>query len=374
MHCCYDDCTITPQEFKTNPLSYQKLDTMNKRILFFIMVFLITSGVQKRNYGNTLFTPTQSLAYKKWTKSHYLNTKFLAHYNLVSTQLKCDGFSEGFFSTADGLAINYLYLNRPQATATIIFCCGFLPGRKEGLASFHALLSDNYNILFFDARGHGKSEGSLITTLWAYGQNEYKDVLGAINFAKKQAQCPIIILGMCAGAYHAARALIHLEENNQMRSSRVTGLVFDSGWGSVIQSSYSAPIAKINDVIAKQSLAILPIKTYRHAKSNLAIKAVSSIFTLCYSALHTLFLRPIFSLQDHQTNLFDKIHTISIPIFFIHSYDDEYVPIADAQKLALKVLHKKCWWIQDESKHGCHHLKHSQRYMTKLTDFFKKCI
>lgn len=344
---------------------------MNRRVLFFIMVFLVTSGIQKRNYGNPIFScESQSLAYKKWTASHYLNTRLLTNYKVVSTQLKCEGFKEGFFSSTDGLAINYLYLNRSNATATIIICCGFLPGRKEGLASFYALLPDNYNILFFDARGHGKSDGTLLTTVWAYGQNEYKDILGAIDFAKEQADnCPIIILGLCAGAYHAARALIYLEEQHKIKDSLVRGLIFDSGWGSVTASSHSAPLAKIHEIIAKQSTALLSVKNYREAQNNILVQAVSSIFTLCYSALHTIVFRPLFTLQEPTTNLFDKIHIISVPILFIHSYDDQYVPIANAQALAAKVARKKCWWIKSESKHGCHHLKYSKEYIQKLSAF-----
>src|SRR5207253_6165044 len=116
---------------------------------------------------------------------------------------------------------------------------------QEDIATFYALLPEDCNILFFDARGHGNSDGSLLWKLWQYGIHEYKDILGAISCINDMNSLPIIIIGICSGAFNAAHALVSLEKNNQCHTSHVKGLVFDSGWGSVTEIAQTAPPAGI---------------------------------------------------------------------------------------------------------------------------------
>src|SRR5690606_23167770 len=83
----------------------------------------------------------------------YYKTSFLKQYGRVRTELKSQGFREIYFKTPDGLRLNGLFLSRPNATCNVIVCAGWLPGKKEKMATFFALLPDYCNILFFDARG-----------------------------------------------------------------------------------------------------------------------------------------------------------------------------------------------------------------------------
>lgn len=346
---------------------------MNRTISLLICSIIACCAVQVRNHGYGLSNFTKHDPHN-WHESPYLNTRFLEQYDLVSQTLQEEGFQEGFFTTSDKLNINYLYLPRSQAEYTMIFCCGWLPGRKEGLASFYALMPQNCNMLFFDARGHGKSDGPLLSNFWEYGKKEYKDVIAAIRFAHEQSSKPIILFGICAGAFHAAHALITLEKNKKLADLTVAGLIFDSGWGSVSTSSHSAPRARIRESIASAAAHIYGSKQSKKHENNVVIRTISQLAANTYSVAHALLVRPLLYLNEKRTNLFDKIHQMRTPVFFIHAHDDEYTTIKDVKTLARLVERKKCWWITEPSSHASHHLKHKDEYRAQLCTFIGSCI
>jgi len=225
--------------------------------------------------------------------------------------------------------------------------------------------------LLFDARGHGQSEGSLFWKLWRYGIDEYKDIIGAIVHINKHNNLHIIVGGICSGAFNAAHAIAYLEKNNLLARSRVKGLIFDSGWGSILKIITTAPIAGI-----KKRLASALSFVYGTKKN----MPHSHIYKLCSRlADHVCMLGDRVCAQllvapyDHVTNLSDKIHHITSPILFIHSYDDTYANFDDAVELATLAPNKECWWLE-QSYHAKHHLKHRDTYKEKLAAFIDAAI
>jgi pimeloyl-ACP methyl ester carboxylesterase len=304
---------------------------------------------------------------------NFYEKSFLLHYKEVRETLKEHGFKELYFKTPDGLRLNGLYLERPNARCTIIICAGWLPGKMEGLATFFALLPDYCNILFFDARGHGKSEGPLFREIWRYGVNEHKDILGAISCSRQLSKLPIIICGICSGAFNAAHAVISLETSHIAQKVGIKGLVFDSGWGSVTKMSCSVVIASFE----KRLLHLLAIM-YK-TKDQTALKELTIYKTVFYgmqstaSFLHSLFFKPFVEKYEKTTNLFDKIHHIKAPILFIHSYEDTYADVHDAIKLLDLATDKQTWFV-DNSYHAAHHLKQKELYQEKLMSFIDKAL
>jgi pimeloyl-ACP methyl ester carboxylesterase len=298
-------------------------------------------------------------------KDKLYSTSFLRQHETVRQELIKEGFTEITFFSEDGLKLSGLLLSRPNAKYNVITCAGFYPGKKEGMATFYSLLPDDCNILLFDARGRGDSEGPLVREIPWYGINEYKDITGAISYLNKQNDLPIFLIGLCSGAFNAAQALIHLEKKNKAASSKIKGLIFDSGWRSVIKTTRSSSINNINKVIL---LLLKPLyKKNEIAKNSYLYKTLSACNSYCSTIIHTLCAKPIFSLYDHITNLTDKIDTISSPIFFIHSYND-YIRIEEAMHLSKFVANKQCWWIK-QSPHACHHLAQKELYKAKVTEF-----
>jgi pimeloyl-ACP methyl ester carboxylesterase len=290
---------------------------------------------------------------------------------MVHACLKEHGFSEITFKTPDNLTLHGLFLSRPNATSNVIVCAGWLPGKKEGMATFYDLLPTDCNILFFDARGHGNSEGPLLWKLWEYGIHEYKDVLGAISYLNDTNALPIIIVGICSGAFNAAHALVDLAKDNKTESSHIKGLVFDSGWGSVTEIARTAPPAGLEKRL---------INLLKHIYASKHQITQSYIFKLCslithinYTISYHICTKHVTNYYEHITTLFDKIHCISTPILFIHSSDDTYAIKSDALKLSELASHTTCWWIK-ESFHAKHHLIHKELYKEKLHDFLNHAL
>lgn len=302
----------------------------------------------------------------------FYSTSFLKNYSAVQQELIKEGFKSITFTTEDGLTLSGLLLARPNARSNVIVCAGWYPGKKEGMATFYALLPDDCNILLFDARGHGESEGSLLGQLWRYGIDEPKDITGAISYLNKSNSLPIFIVGICSGAFNAAHALIALEKNNQSTSSNVKGLIFDSGWGSVSDIISTAPAAGIE----KRLMALFAswYKTKKKLlKTGCFYKAVT-LFSHYSGLIGSVFCKKLFTQRyESITTLFNKMHLITTPILFIHSYDDTYADMNNVINLSECTPHKQCWWIE-QSFHAKHHLIQKKLYQEKLVAFIDTCL
>jgi len=299
----------------------------------------------------------------------FYSTSFLRNYKAVRTSLRHAGFQKITFKTSDNFKLSGLFLARPDATCTVIICAGWRPGRKEGLATFYDLLPTYCNILLFDARGRGESEGSFLGKIWQYGINEYRDIAAAISWTNKNNTLPIILIGFCSGAFNAVHALIHLQ--NRYITSHVKGLVFDSGWGSVSDVTASATFANIQECL---------IAVFKYIYGNKEIVKKSFIFKLsnkCAHYLcnlsHFLFIQPWIKQYKSRTSLFNKINYLNTAVFFIHSYDDQHADIYNVIKLSKLTPFKKCWLLK-KSYHTCHHLIHKELYKEKLIAFIDSVI
>jgi pimeloyl-ACP methyl ester carboxylesterase len=298
--------------------------------------------------------------------SEFYSIPSLRNHLHMRRSLRKAGFRSITFKTSDDFSIAGFFLSRPHATCNIIICAGFFPGKKEGMATFYALLPHNCNILLFDARGRGQSDGLLLWKLWRYGMDEYKDILGAIDWVNNDNELPIVVGGTCSGVFHAAHAVIYLEKTKKLQQLRVKGLFFDSGWGSVSTMSKSSAIANIKKRLAK-FMSIL-YGTKKNIKQNRLYQACSYALLTGFYIGHTVCALPITTYYEKTTNLFDKIHLISIPVLFIHSYDDTHADIEEAIKLSELTPNKQSWWIE-KSSHAKHHLIHKDIYKKKLETF-----
>jgi len=297
------------------------------------------------------------------------NTTFLKDSDRVRSFLKTKGFSKGYFTTTDNIKIRYLLCQREHATCTVIACSGFLPGKKEGLATLYGILPPSCNLLLFDARGHGESGGTFLGSCLTYGKHEYKDIIAAIEFAYHHTQLPNIIFGMCSGAFHAAHALIQLKKDGALHDKKVAGLIFDSGWGSLKETSRSTAKAKVRDVLLS-FCSYFAKKT--SIKNHYVWKALSAKADMVWNAFHNLFVAP--HINEKETNLFDKISEIPTPIFYIHAMSDDYVSIDNVQSLARLSQCPQSWWIEQPSKHALNHLKHKEAYAQKIASFIAHIV
>lgn len=292
--------------------------------------------------------------------SSLYNTNFLRNTPAANTLLKKAGFKDIYFQTEDNLWINALMLDQStsqQIKGTIIACPGFFPGRKEGMGTLYAMLQDQpYNMVLLDFRGHGESDGELLTpkAIINYGKHEFYDISAAINYIytynKENAiHHPIIVHGLCAGAFHAIKAINHLKSHNSEVYQVVQGVICDSSWNTL------APVAQatLTAEIDKRCPAYYGIK-------NLLQNIIGGIYQLG--------VKPYYAKIDSIENLMENLDQ---KFLFIHAENDSYTNYQYAHNLIEKTpqSNKQLWMIYDESSHAVNHLKHKDKYKKIVEQF-----
>ncbi|MBV8660895.1 MAG: prolyl oligopeptidase family serine peptidase [Candidatus Dependentiae bacterium] len=298
------------------------------------------------------------------TETNFYNTKFLLNVPAVEKVLKDHGFFEVDFKTADNLMINAIMLDKSKicdVTATILSCPGFVPGRKEGMSTLYAMLQDQpYNFMFIDFRGHGKSDGELLTFngIKHYGELEYLDVIASIQYIinyNKQHNIPqnIIIHGLCSGAFHTVKAVTDLKKSDPQAYACIKGIIIDSGWPS------------ITDIA----------ETITHAEATERCKTYHISFLQPYVAYFMLTTYNLLFKESHckQTAISNIISNIDQPILFIHAENDLFVPLHNVYPL-ISAAKKPTTWFVKESSHVSSHLKHSEEYTHQMQQFIQSVI
>lgn len=290
----------------------------------------------------------------------FYNISFLRNSPVVKKTLKDRGFFEADFKTHDNLMINAIMLdqsNTKEITATMISFPGFFPGDKEGMSTLYAMLENQpYNFIFIDSRGHGKSEGELLTYkgIKHYGEKQYLDMIATIKFIvnyNKKHNIPqnIIIHGLCAGAFHTVKAVAELKKSDPEIYNCIKGIILDSAWPAII------------DIID----TIIEADTTERCK-NYGIPYLQPYLAYIMRGIYNTFFK---FTHSKQIRLNHAISEIDHPIFFIHAENDTYVPIHNIYPL-IKVAKKPSTWFVKESSHVNNHLIHKEAY----TDLMQKFI
>lgn len=128
-------------------------------------------------------------------------TKRLAPTLDATPKLVSDNYEDITFKSTDGLNLKGWWF-KTGSDKLVIMVHGLLPNRVNteylGMWIAKDLVNEDYNIIMYDSRARGKSEGERSS----FGRNEGNDILGAVDFAKKQGFKPenIGILGDSTGA------------------------------------------------------------------------------------------------------------------------------------------------------------------------------
>jgi pimeloyl-ACP methyl ester carboxylesterase len=124
-----------------------------------------------------------------------------ADYDLVYQEVSFESAAK------DNLTLRGWWLPNPGSDKAIIYVHGREQSRAERLYLSKEMWNMGYNLLFFDLRGHGLSDGDRYT----YGQFESWDVFGAFNFVKSKGFAPqnIGLYGTSLGAATALLAMGH---------------------------------------------------------------------------------------------------------------------------------------------------------------------
>ena len=100
------------------------------------------------------------------------------------------------FRTSDGVKIAGWWIPGKKANGTVIVGHGY-PFDKGNILPNVVFLHPEYNLLLYDHRYFGESEGYITTV----GIKEVYDVKAAVDFAKKKARKPIALYGFSLSAF-----------------------------------------------------------------------------------------------------------------------------------------------------------------------------
>ena len=255
-----------------------------------------------------------------------------------SELLKRSDISEVTFKTHDNLTLAGLLIKRQHPQANLIVCHGYKSNKELSYGLID--LYPSWNILLFDFRAHGQSEG-LITTI---GYHEANDVVAASNFLRDYTQktynkkMPLIILGLSMGGAALLRAA-------ELEPGLCDALVVDSSY------------AKLGTTVFK------------------AFSMKSSLPRYPFLLIAQEMFQYLANCDIHAMNPKDSVKTITKPILFIHSCDDNYISPKNAITLFSNSVNKQSkLWIGPHCRHAWLHSYYSELYKKKTTKFLQQVI
>ncbi len=238
-----------------------------------------------------------------------------------------------FSSTEDELTLRGWYLPVEGSRQVIIIVHGANGNRADSTIGIldiaSKLVKHGYNVLMFDLRGHGESEGSRMSA----GYYEKRDLTGAVRFVKGRGFEDIGVLGFSMGA---ATALITAAENND-----IDAIVADNSF------------ADLKDMME-------PEFTKRTKFPRFFLSPLLFMVKIMYGVDFTA-VRPV-----------ESIHEIAPrPIFFIHGEMDDTVPVGHAYSLQQASQNpENRLWVVSGAGHVRAYFTQPEEYIDRITVFF----
>jgi uncharacterized protein len=191
------------------------------------------------------------------------------------------------------------------------------------------LVENGYSVLAFDLRGHGESEGSMVSG----GYFEQEDLGGAVEYAGARGFDRIGVLGFSMGA---VTALMEAEKNKD-----IDAVVADSSF------------ADLQDIMQSE------FKQRTRAPGfflNPLLWMIKTIYGVDFPAI-----QPVKSVEGIAPR----------PVLFIHGERDETIPADHAYRL-LEASHNPLngVWIAPGSAHVRAYADHPEEYLEKIRSFF----
>jgi uncharacterized protein len=241
-------------------------------------------------------------------------------------------FEHVTFGARDGIQIGgWLVGDARSRRPTVIFCPGIY-GSMDGDTHFlPAFAAAGFDVLQFDWRGHGISDGQRIT----FGVREIDDVLGAVDFLQGRGVARIGLMGFSMGGAVALRAAA--------RDARIACVVCDGGFVHVAH----AIRAGLRERIGMAGRLITPL-----------------VLMLTQLRMGGVDLRNA-----------DPLGVVGglapRPVLFIHGSVDPYVPIADQDAIFAASGEPKSLWRVEGAGHREAHKHEPDAYRQRVIGFFK---
>ncbi len=212
-------------------------------------------------------------------------------------------YEEVEFRSVDGLKLRGWYIPAPSARRVVIVAHGGHAGKWAALRYLVALHKAKLNVLAFDFRNHGQSEGTMTTT----GFYERKDLAAAVDFALSRRNTAVGVYGFSMGA---ATAILSMAEDR-----RIAAGIFES------------PFADFGELVAEAGGA-------RYGLPRFPLVSTALWFFEKRSGASLDSLRPISAIGRIAPR----------PVLLIHGTQDPVIPVSHSQRLFAAAGRPKRFW------------------------------
>ena len=264
------------------------------------------------------------------------------------------------FHTSDGKLLRGEFWAQPHPAPTVIICHGY---RVSGAALRPVATLEyvrGYNIMLFDFRGHGESEGANLSG----GNAEVHDLEAAIAVALRQPETlpgKIILHGFSMGAAIALLMPPHPD---------VVAIVADSPYAHLDSILQSFVHWQLMEIARSWPPSLRWSQTMFHAISWGTVAVSGPIYRLRFR--QKLMAHPAGSMKRWRTGL-RKVRDFRIPpVLLIHGTADQFIPFTHARQI-IKQAHKHNIPLQTYFAEGSNHCAaygdNPQKYIETLQQF-----
>ncbi|HWP45402.1 MAG TPA: alpha/beta fold hydrolase [Blastocatellia bacterium] len=245
-------------------------------------------------------------------------------------------FEDILISSFDGTKLHGWWMEADKAGPTVVVLHGVKKNRTDVLRAALILRQAGFNVLIFDGRGHGSSEGRYIT----YGFYERRDVESAIGWLISEKQVNEKLIGIAGESMGAAIAL-----QVAAHDSRVRAVWADSPFASLrrVTEEFVRRVTRLpGPVLSPVLWTTLQVASYRGKFD------VNMVEPIALAA------------------------QIKCPVFLVHGTADDLISTSHSESIYAALCGKKELWIVEGAGHA-RIKRHSKReYSERLVAFFKE--
>ncbi|PQQ66050.1 alpha/beta hydrolase [Acetivibrio saccincola] len=224
----------------------------------------------------------------------------------------------------------------PESNKTIILAHGYgsnrLPFREDTIGLIKSFLNEGYNLMTFDFRNSGESEGDVTSV----GYFEKSDLLGAIEYAKKRGSDEIVLLGFSMGASTAILAAAESQD--------VDAVIADS------------PFSDLTSYLDENLSVWSNLPSFFNKTTLFTMKLLTGVDTKDVSPVNEI----------------GKIYPR--PVLLIHSTDDELIPVKHSYILKEASGDNVELWETSGASHIKTYKEYPDEYIKKVLDFINNSI
>jgi uncharacterized protein len=236
----------------------------------------------------------------------------------------------------DGTRLYGWWMAASVDAPTIVVLHGVKKNRTDVLRAALMLRNAGFNVLVFDGRGHGSSEGRYVT----YGFYERRDVEAAIEWLVAEKKIDRGRVGMAGESMGAAIALQVAAHNPWIRA-----VWADSPFASLrrVAEEFARRVTRLPGAVLNPVLwTTLQIANYRGKFD------VKTVDPLALAA------------------------RITCPVFLVHGTADQLISIAHSENIYEALGGEKDIWTVEGARHA-RSVRHAKReYSERLTRFFNE--